>query len=627
MRLLKIILTILVLGGLMAPLMGCGSDDEEASAQESQVATVQRGDLAIEITAAGNLALSLTEDLAIDLFYQEGTIEEVLVEEGDTIEEGQVLVRLDTDEWNDELRTVEKALVTARRSLTSKQSALTDAERAVAARESAVTAAERTVAAKEFAVSQAAYNLQLAEYNLGQIDEVQEAQEDLTQAKETYDFVKRVLQGVTGGGFSVSDIQYWYQQEENAEEEVLDANEKLGEILEESSITLSNYITLSDSSYANPTAENADRVRDSAVDIELEVALEIGEKQLRVEQEQLDLEDARVDVEDAEQDVDDAEYALESARLDVEDARLDVEDAEQDVEDAQSDLDEARSLSSEIKASFDGFVTKVNVEGGDEVMKGTVAVQVADPNKFEAEIMVSEMDILQMELGMDAWVEVDAMSGLSLPAEVTHISPTATIQSGVVNYAVTVEVKSLEAVVLERKESMQQAMADIAAGEIPARLQQAIEEGRITREQVEEMMEKGPPAGMTPPEGFTPSAGMGEAATGQVAAAVPEDFQLRDGLTVTVTIVVEEKTDVLLVPNAAITSERGQSYVQVVTESGETEERAIQTGTTDYQFTEVTDGLSEGEQILVPQGTVTTPATTTEQGPPRMGLFGPRGPR
>ncbi|GAI95589.1 unnamed protein product, partial [marine sediment metagenome] len=53
-------------------------------------------------------------------------------------------------------------------------------------------------------------------------------------------------------------------------------------------------------------------------------------------------------------------------------------------------------------------------------------------------------DILQVELGGEAWVQVDAMQGLSLPAEVTHISPTATIQSGVVNYKVKVEVESLK---------------------------------------------------------------------------------------------------------------------------------------------------------------------------------------
>ena len=106
---------------------------------------------------------------------------------------------------------------------------------------------------------------------------------------------------------------------------------------------------------------------------------------------------------------------------------------------------------------------------------------------------------------------------------------------------------------------------------------------------------------------------------------IPEEFQLREGLTVTVTIAVDERTEVLLVPNAAITSSSGQSYVRVVSPAGTTEERAIQTGISDWQFTEVTDGLSEGEQVLVPQGTTTT---TTQQGPPgRMIIPGMRPPR
>ena len=93
---------------------------------------------------------------------------------------------------------------------------------------------------------------------------------------------------------------------------------------------------------------------------------------------------------------------------------------------------------------------------------------------------------------------------------------------------------------------------------------------------------------------------------------MPEDFQLREGLTVTVSILVDEKTDVLLVPNSAITRREAQSYVQVVPADGAPEERAIQTGISDWQYTEVTSGLSEGEQVVVPQGTTTT--TTTQQG-------------
>jgi HlyD family secretion protein len=42
-------------------------------------------------------------------------------------------------------------------------------------------------------------------------------------------------------------------------------------------------------------------------------------------------------------------------------------------------------------------------------------------------------------------VAVDAISGLTVPAAVTYIQPTATIQSGVVNYGVTVELKPANA--------------------------------------------------------------------------------------------------------------------------------------------------------------------------------------
>jgi RND family efflux transporter MFP subunit len=548
-----IILIVLGLIGLTLSLTVGGSEQSGALAQESQTATVQRGNLSLEITAAGNLALSRTEDLAIDLFYQEGTIEEVLVEEGDTVEEGQVLVRLDTDEWNDELSILEKAVVTDQRSLTAKQSALTkaerkvttlerevaDLERQVTAKESAVTDTERQVAAKELAVRQAQLNVETAEYNLSQIDEVKEAQDAVDDAEDNLNFIKMVL--ADESGLQITDITYWWQLKANAEEDLAYAKEELQKVLDGTSTTISN----------NADAE--------------EILLEIAKKQLLVEQEQMDLEDAQLDAEDAKQavedaklDVDDAKQAVEDAVLDVEDAKqavedakLDIVDAEQAVEDAQSDLDEAKSLSSVITAPFAGFVTKVNVEGGDEVMKGTVAVQIADPNKFEAEILVSELDIEQVQVGGEALVKVDA-TGLSLPATVTHIAPTATIQSGVVNYNVTVEVQS-----------------------------------------------------------------------------VPEDTSLREGMTVTVSLIVAEQQNILLVPYAAIINEGGQKYVQVVSPDGTIEKRAITTGITDYQFTEVKEGLSEGEQILVSLGT-TSESTQNEQQPggmmPMPGMSGPPGP-
>jgi len=379
MKLLKMMLITLVLCSVSVLSLSCGSESDPESAPEQQVVSVQRGDLTVDITASGNLALSVMEDLA---FEMAGTVEEILVKEGDSVAEGQLLAKLDTSEWDKELTNLELALL------------------------------------------QAEINLENAELTLEQAEE-------------------------------------------------------------ETTVTVTGDVV---AKYTDPREIDV---------LELKVKL-----------------------------------------------------AEAHYEDAKEALEEALDASPEVAAPFDGFIIGVNVEGGDEVLKGTVAVKLADPNKFEADILVSEMDIVDIELGGTALVEVDAL-GVAVPAEVTHISPTATIQSGVVNYTVKVELQSLETVIQEQ----QAALADI---------------------------------------------------------------QLREGLTVTVSIIVDERNDVLLVPNGAIITRGRQTYIQVMSPDGTIEERAITTSISNWQYTEVTEGLSEGEQVVVPQGTATS--TTTQQGTPPGGM-------
>jgi len=117
----------------------------------------------------------------------------------------------------------------------------------------------------------------------------------------------------------------------------------------------------------------------------------------------------------------------------------------------------------------------------------------------------------------------------------------------------------------------------------------------------------------------------------QMPGLIPEDFELKEGLSVTVSIIIEGASDVLLVPNEAITYRGMEAYVRVVSSDGTTEERAIQTGISDWQYTEVTDGLTEGEQVVVPETASTSTSTTSEQGFQGPGgnsfFIGPGGPR
>jgi len=446
MRILKLALIAIILCSIVIPPLSCAKKTE--TIPESQLFTVQRGDLTVDITAAGNLAYADYQDLAFQISgtstQEPLTVAAVLVEEGDYVEEGQVLVEADTV-------YLERAVTTAERAAKTSEIALEKATSSY----SKITY-PYTVHTLTLDVSAA---IALANDIQRELKEAEEVMHELGMSQEQYDWT-----------------QYWevWHNLENAQEDLVKVKEHL----------VWGY---------GPNV----------------------------------FETGIVPMEDF--------WTLRSAQLDMESAQVSLDTANDNLAQAQEKLEKAV-----IVAPFAGFITIVNVNGGDEVQRGVVAVRLVDPTKFEAELMVNEMDIFQVKLGGDATVQIDAMPTLTLPAKVTFISPTATISSGVVNYEVKVEVESLE------------------------------------------------------------------------------DFQLREGLSVTVSIIVAQRTDVLLVPNAAITTQLGQAHVRVMLPDGTTEQRAIKTGISNWQYTEVTEGLSEGERVVVSEGTATAPTTSQSEGPRPM---------
>jgi hypothetical protein len=110
----------------------------------------------------------------------------------------------------------------------------------------------------------------------------------------------------------------------------------------------------------------------------------------------------------------------------------------------------------------------------------------------------------------------------------------------------------------------------------------------------------------------------------QTATAAPQLSLLREGLSVTVNILVSEANSALLVPNGAITRSGRDVQVQVM-KNGVLEKRVIKTGISNWQYTEVTDGLSEGELVVIPKASTTaTPTATSGSNMPRGPIFVPR---
>jgi len=74
---------------------------------------------------------------------------------------------------------------------------------------------------------------------------------------------------------------------------------------------------------------------------------------------------------------------------------------------------------------------------------------------------------------------------------------------------------------------------------------------------------------------------------------------LKQGMTSNATVVVSKATNAVVVPNLAITRLGGQAYVNVLV-NGKQVQTQIETGVVGDQFTEITGGLSEGAQVVIP---------------------------
>ena len=91
------------------------------------------------------------------------------------------------------------------------------------------------------------------------------------------------------------------------------------------------------------------------------------------------------------------------------------------------------------------------------------------------------------------------------------------------------------------------------------------------------------------------------------------DPSVKGGMTVSVNIITNVASDVLAVPSAAVKSATdGSKYVQIL-QNGQPTDVTVETGTSNDSYTEITSGLTEGQEIITATSTAgkSTTATTT----------------
>lgn len=113
-----------------------------------------------------------------------------------------------------------------------------------------------------------------------------------------------------------------------------------------------------------------------------------------------------------------------------------------------------------LTAPFDGIVTSIQVQPGDVVQPGTVALTIEDQSSMYITGQVSEMDINRLSVGQLVEINLDAIYGTTYYGKIIEIGGSGESQQGVVNFPVRIEMASRDDAVRSGMTAMLRVMAE-----------------------------------------------------------------------------------------------------------------------------------------------------------------------
>ena len=406
-----------------------------------------------KITAEGQVVPVRSAQLALPVG---GTVAEVLVEEGQRVQSGAVLVRLDPTR-------AESAISQAQAGLQRAQSHV--AELGAGPREEDVAAAQAAVDSAR---------AQLAKLQEGsRPEDVKAAEAALTAAQSS---LARVQQGPDSdvvaaarndlaklkAGPTTADVNAARLAVEQARTSLWSvqtnrdgvcgtalipkfqcdaANAQVAAAETQISIAQNNLAQVE----AGPRAEDVataqarlDKLMQGAT------AADVANARAQVEAAQARLDTLKTPVRQADLDAARAEIERAKAQVAVVEAPARPETitaAEADVVAAQAALDQAKDALSdlELKAPFAGIVANLQVKPGEFVQPGVSFVSLADPTAWQVETTdLTELNVTRIHEGQAAVLTFDAIPGLELPGRVSRVKEVGTKDRGDILYTVTI---------------------------------------------------------------------------------------------------------------------------------------------------------------------------------------------
>lgn len=396
--------------------------------QSVSTATVKRTDISSELTASSALSPKDTYEVTS---LVEGEVIEANFEEGDVVEKGQVLYRIDASSMDSDLSSAETSLQRAKESAQTAQSNYAEETARIAGNTYRSTASGyiKTLYIKEG-----------DKVNNG--TKIADLYDDSVM-KITVPFLSGEAAEINVGDEAAVTLEDTGEQISGTVTVVSSMEETLsgGRLVKNVTVEVSNPGGLTTDTAASVTVDGFVCSAEGTFTAKTETTLSVelsGNKSLEIEN--LLIHEGSYVEKNSELfqvTTKTAEEYLKEFKDAVESADDNLENAENKLSNTQDSVDDYT-----ITAPISGTVITKNVKVGDKISKsssGTTTMAVIyDLSTMTLEMSVDELDVSSVKVGQSVEITADAVEGETFTGTVTNVSLQSSYSNGVTNYPVTV---------------------------------------------------------------------------------------------------------------------------------------------------------------------------------------------
>lgn len=453
----KVIISVAVLLVLVVAIgwavLGRGKNGADPG-MEKKIEVVERGDFQMRISATGNLEPLLDVEVKAQV---EGEVINLHVDDGDYVEKDQVLVELDPELYQEELKQ-------AKADVSAAEAQRTQAELNIKLRKERL---ESELTQAEAAVKMAQANLETSQATT--ITQISQTETDIQTMRNALAEDKIELEQANIA-FEQAELAL-AEQESSRQSAEVDLKTAVSELERNKSLYEKNLVSKKALEDAESRHANAVTQRENAmkrVESQKKTVLSrertisarqsaISTREATLEQQHINLENLKKMREKAEEEdrlqLENAETRWQELSLTINNEKLLTEQskvsADANLLRRQSSLknQNERLEWTTIKAPMAGTVTLLAIEEGEIVTSGRSAfsqspplMTIADLSRMVVKTYINEVDMERLRLNQRAEIKVDAYQEKKYEGRVYEISPSGQEQDNIISFEVMIEV-------------------------------------------------------------------------------------------------------------------------------------------------------------------------------------------